>query len=315
MSFNDTIIKIKIGTQIFTIRGYSRAGLCTSILIDEFNVVFDMGYQHFKSHSYDNKLISHGHCDHIGALHTDHCTRKLLNNNKNKLYIMPDQCITPYKMIISCFSILNKGIEKYDIKPINNLFLTDIISAENCIDNYYNLIGSANKKSEYFVKTILMDHNISNYGYIIYRKSHKLKEEYAILDKKDLIKLKNNLLQYIPTNINKKDYIISILTYEQYTPLVGYTGDTSINGVITNTELLNVPLLIMECTGFSISDKKIIECNKHIHFDDIVKNNNLFNNNKILLFHFSQQYNTLDDIKEYITNIPTNLNEKLLYFF
>ena len=72
-NLNDDIkIKIKIGNQQYTIRGYSRAGLYTSILIDEFNVVFDMGYIHNKSHAYDNKLISHGHCDHIGALHTDH---------------------------------------------------------------------------------------------------------------------------------------------------------------------------------------------------------------------------------------------------
>ena len=62
----ETYLKMLVGSQTYTIRGYSRAGLRTSILIDEINVVFDMGYANDRAFSFDNKLISHGHTDHIG---------------------------------------------------------------------------------------------------------------------------------------------------------------------------------------------------------------------------------------------------------
>ena len=160
-----------------------------------------------------------------------------------------------------------------------------------------------------------MDHNICSYGYIIYRKSNKLKDKYKNLSPNELIKLKNELLINKSVDISAKEYINDILTYQHYTPLVAYTGDTSIEGVINNDELLNVPLLIMECTGFSDEDKIKYINSKHIHIDDIIKHNNKFNNDKIILFHFSQQYNNILDIINYIDNINNNLKDKLLFFF
>jgi ribonuclease Z len=295
INYRDTLLKLKIGSQQYTIRGYSRAGLCTSILIEEFNVVFDMGYAHDKSHTYDNKLISHGHCDHIGALHIDHCTRKLNNINKNQLYIMPNNCINPFKLIISGFSALNRGLD--NIKLIQNLVLTNIISSEDCINNYQNLINS-----KYYVKSVLMNHNICSYGYIIYRKSSRLKQEFLNLSPNEIVQIKEN----------QNDII---LTYDKYTPLIAYTGDTTIDSIINNDELLNVPLLIMECTGFSYEDINFTHIGKHIHFNDIIVNSNKFNNEKIILFHFSQKYKKLDDIKDYIIDTPNNLSNKLLFFF
>ena len=71
----------------------------------------------------------------------------------------------------------------------------------------------------------------------------------------------------------------------------------------------------MECTGFSDEDKIKYINSKHIHIDDIIKHNNKFNNDKIILFHFSQQYNNILDIINYIDNINNNLKDKLLFFF
>ena len=109
----ETYLKMLVGSQTYTIRGYSRAGLRTSILIDEINVVFDMGYANDRAFSFDNKLISHGHTDHIGALYTDYCARQLYNVNKPNLIIMPKQCIKPFTMISSAISEMNCGNQNY----------------------------------------------------------------------------------------------------------------------------------------------------------------------------------------------------------
>ena len=298
----ETFIKIKIGSQIYTLRGYSRAGLRTCILIDELNLVLDMGYSNDRAFSFDNKLISHGHNDHIGGLHADHSARKLFNIEKEKLIIMPKQCIKPFKIIASAISEMNCGKSGENIKIFDNLLLTNIIESESCTENMINLIGSSKMNSEYWVKSINMDHKIKSFGYIVYRKSKKLKPEYTNLKGYEIMKLKQDIGE-------------EQITYPVFTPLLAYTGDTSIQGVISNSELLTVPLLIMECTGFSPDDKSDCCEGKHIHFDEIIKNKDLFQNEKIILFHFSQQYRTLDDISTFISKVDKELEDKLIYFY
>ena len=286
----ESFMQLKIGKNTYTIRGYSRAALRTSIMIDELNIVFDMGYMNDRVYSYDNKLISHGHTDHIGNLHLDHNSRKMMHIEKMKLYIMPEQCIVPYKVIASAFSAMNSGRNDKNIRIIDNLVNTKIVSSEDCMEDYTELLHS-----EYVVRSFLMDHKVKSYGYIVYRKSKRLKQEYNQLNQKEIIELKKSGIE---------------LTDIHYTPLVGYTGDTTINGLTMNPIFFDVPLLIMECTGFSKEDKQQTIDGKHIHWDDIIINKHMFKNEKIILFHFSQKYKTLDDLLEYINDSMDNI-----YFF
>jgi ribonuclease Z len=298
----ETYLKIKIGPQIYTMRGYSRAGLKTSILIDEFNVCLDMGYTNERAFSYDNKLITHGHNDHIGALHSDHCARRLYNIEKPKMFVMPKQCIKPFKMIATAVSEMNCGKSGDNMKVFDSLLLTNIVESEYCETNYQHLIGCSKPISEYAVKSFVMDHKIKSYGYIIYRQSKKLKSQYQGLSGKQIMEI-------------KKEVGDENLTEIVYTPLIGYTGDTTIKGVISNPEFLNVPLLIMECTGFSPDDKFDCIDGKHNHWEDIVSNHKYFNNEKIVLFHFSQQYKLISEIQNYTQHSPKELNDKVILFF
>ena len=293
----ETYLKLKIGSQTYTLRGYSRAGLKTSILVDELNIGFDMGYSSERSFSFDNKLISHGHTDHIGALHYDHCARKLFKLNRDKLFIMPRQCVKPFRMITTAISEMNCGKPGESIKIFTHLLETNIVESEDCENNYQSLINS-----EYVVKSFIMDHKIKSYGYIVYRKSNKLKKEFQNLPTNEIINLKHEIG-------------VKNITDICYTPLVGYTGDTTIYGVIQYPEFLNVPLLIMECTGFKLDE--ISDCinNKHTHWNDIINYHELFQNEKIVLIHFSQQYKIIDDIIQITQESPIELQNKIIYFF
>jgi ribonuclease Z len=287
---NTTYCKIKVGQHTYTIEGYSRAGYMTSIGIKELNTLFDMGCS--KLYYYDNKLISHGHMDHIGALHTDHSSRRFFNIMNEKLYIMPTQCIIPFKVIAGAFSEMNSG---KSLKNNINLLNTHIIESESC-NEYIKLIGTS-----YYVKAFEMDHKIKSFGYIIYLKSKKLKKEYIGMD--------GNMIKKIRMEIGVEN-----LTDECYSPLVGYTGDTSIKGLLINREFLDVPLLIMECTGFSDEDITTTREGKHIHWNDIIENKEKFNNMKIILFHFSQKYKTYEDLMKYTGIMDSSFFDKLLFF-
>jgi ribonuclease Z len=290
----ESYVKLKIGGQFYTVFGYSRAGLRTCLMIKEFNVMFDMGYSNDKAFSFDNKLISHGHMDHMGCLHFDHSARRLFNIDKMKQYIMPAQCIEPFKIIASAFSTMNSGRAQF--KMIDKLIDTHIIEAEQCF-SYVPLLFAP----EYVFKAFEMDHGVKSFGYIIYRKSKGLKSEYIGISQQEIIQ-------------KKKEIGIENMMEYRFTPLVGYTGDTTIQGVLLYQEFLDVPLLIMECTGFSPDDIQHTKEGKHIHINDIITNKDQFNNTKIMLFHFSQQYKTNDDLVSYIQDIPVDLESKLIYF-
>lgn len=280
---------IKLIKNEYHVYGYSRAGHQTSIIIDNIDIQFDCGYMNRKSCNITNKLISHGHLDHICSLPFDYNYRKL-NSKINKIvkYIIPKQCINPYKMIVSAYSHMNCN-KNENINLLENLKDTIIISTEECINNKIHL------SNDFYCSSFEMDHKIRSYGYIIYRRSKRLKQFYKDLSKYEIINLKKNNIE---------------ITEDHYEPLIGYTGDTTINGVLQYDIFLNVPFLIMECTGFDDEDKDICFLGKHIHIENIKENYNKFNNEKIMLFHYSQKYHDKNELIEYIKNY-----EKLILFY
>jgi ribonuclease BN (tRNA processing enzyme) len=261
-----------------------------------------MGYSNDRAFCYDNKLITHGHTDHIGALHTDHCARTLYKLDRLKLFIMPHQCVKPFKMIATAISEMNCGKSGDQMKIFDSLLATKLVDTESCELTFQTLIGVSKLESEYVVKSFEMDHKIKSWGYIIYRKTKRLKPQYHGLSSRDIVEIKKKI---------GADNLSDIV----YTPLLGYTGDTTVKGVMAHPEFMSVPLLIMECTGFSPEDKPDCIGGKHIHWDDIVINQANFLNDKIVLFHFSQQYKTLDDILQYTQTGPQELNDKIILFF
>ena len=285
-------LKLNINKCIYNIYGYSRGGEKTCIVIPELDVVFDFGYVESKAIPINNKLISHGHIDHIGSLHTDHYFRWSNKILKQQQYIMPEQCMNPYKMVISGFAHMNNGkIGKINmITELKNITLT---SSENCIDNMTPLTN------EYYCKSFLMDHRIVSFGYIIYRKSKKLKPEYIGLNKSDYIELKKSGIE---------------ITNEIYSPVVGYTGDTSINGLLNNIDFFDVPILLMECTGFDQDDIDI-RLDNHIHLNDIYEHKNKFNCQKIILYHISPKYKNLDYLLSCLSVFDDDFKSKIEIFY
>lgn len=290
---SNTYLKLKVKKQYYNLHGYSRAGSKTCIICPDLNIVFDYGYADERAYSMRTKLISHGHCDHIGALHTDHSSRRLNHLENNTRYIMPLQCINPYKMLVSAYSHMDIGRYTNQINMITTLLNTELVAAEMC--NKYHL------ENNIYCSAFEMDHKVKSFGYIIYRKSNRLKAEYIGLEPKEII------------NLKKTEGII--LTEEHYEPLVGYTGDTTINGLIKNPDFFSVPLLIMECTGFSSDD--IIECQLgyHTHIDDIARETKRFNNEKIVLFHFSQKYKDVKKLEDKVSLLDDDLQDKIRLFY
>jgi ribonuclease Z len=205
---------------------------------------------------------------------------------------MPEQCIIPFKILVSGFAHMNGG-RTGKVNIFNELNTIKLIKSERCMDEMIKLTN------EYYCKSYLMDHRIISYGYIIYRMSKKLKSEYIGYDSKKIIDIKKSGID---------------ITEEIYIPIIGYTGDTAISGVIRHDDFLNVPILLMECTGFNEDDINVRSDN-HIHINDIYENGKKFRNKKIILYHISPKYRDINELYEYVNKFDDDLKSKIELFY
>lgn len=291
--------ELSIRLDNMTIRGKSKGGCCTSIMIDDLNVAFDMGYCPSKVEKLTDIFISHGHTDHIGCLHYCYATKKLTHMKHKWNVTMPSCYIPCYKILATTISSLGRGgfpLEFIDgtalIRPFDK-FLCDIYDAESCIKK--DLIGNHN----YCATGFEMKHKIRSFGYIIYEKRSKLKKELAQLKGHELKELKTKNIQ---------------ITEQIDIPTIAFSGDTIIDTLLTNDDMLNSQILIMECTHFLDSSIDESIANGHIHFQQFMTNIDKFKNKWIILCHFSQKYRTYDDIKKYHDMLSDEDKKRVIFF-
>ncbi len=72
---------------------------------------------------------------------------------------------------------------------------------------------------------------------------------------------------------------------------MAYTGDTSPGGLENNPEFLRAKILITEMTFVAPQHRKAkIHKNGHMHLDDFIARESLFQNELIIASHFSVRY-------------------------
>ena len=275
----------------WTIRGISIAGRHTTILVDELRVCFDLGIILDNIERTQTVLISHGHGDHIGSLHTFLSLRHL-HKLVPPLCVMPDVCIPPFKILSSAASALDRG--KADTIIFNKLIKCNVEAA----DGLHMLPLSYNPS--YLISSIPVVHKIPSFGYCIYNKRTKLKSEYIGLSGNELKSLKHNGL---------------CITNDIYVAEIAFTGDTLFSSVVGNDDFLSARVLIMECTF--LDDATIEEAHGgfHIHISEILDNCHFFKNESIILTHFSDRYSTTDVLNRFATfNITSTFKDKIYLF-
>ena len=86
--------------------------------------------------------------------------------------------------------------------------------------------------------------------------------------------------------------------------MMSFSGDTRIEYVLENEDVRNSKILVLECTYLDSSrDVKRAREWGHIHLDEIVNHADEFENEKIVLIHFSKRYHP--------KKIPAMVEEKL----
>lgn len=261
-----TMATIKVGN--LTIHGYCMSSHGSILILEKYKIAFDCGIIPLnllgKLCSCKMICITHGHADHISALHMDFLNR-ITKSAKMVEYVMPKVCVKPWLNIYSTFNTLNgrqrcsppvRGIDEEEIK----------------IDN---------KLSIFSHKTI---HRVESFGYTLVEYREKLRDCFHGFPNKLLAKWRRHGVE---------------LTYRMRKPIFSYTGDTTIEGVLAHKDFLESDILVTECT-FIDKDISVKEAKKrgHIHLSELVKNQHRIKGT-LVLCHFSLRY-TKEEIRKIV---------------
>lgn len=261
-----------------TIEGYSRAAVQTFWCIPELKLGFDLGAHPWNAMGIPNWALSHCHLDHLAALPSYVARRRMMKMTPPRIFL-PAFAVNPVSQMLRSFERLDRG-----------RLPCELVGVES---------GQEFELSrELVLKAFATTHTVPSIGYIVYERRKKLKPEYAEFSGEQIRDLRLSGVE---------------ISDEKRIPLVGYTGDTTPKGLDQNPEFYQVKILITEMTFTDPEHhRQLVHKNGHMHLDDFVKRRDQFQNELIVVGHFSMRDNARETTKKIKNKIPDMLNDRLM---
>ncbi|MDH5717503.1 MAG: MBL fold metallo-hydrolase [Spirochaetia bacterium] len=263
------------------VEALSIGGIENCFVLPEHDIAIDVGRCPERIVNVPVIFLTHGHLDHSAGLPYYFSQRSLKGKPPGMVYV-PVKTAGRLKKICKLWHKVENF--KYDIsivpiKPKTEIFI----------------------KNKYFIRSLSSYHRIESLAYALIRKTTKLKKEY--------LKLPGNKIKEL------KEQNVDIFENKEICEAV-FSGDTTIEFIKNTPEAKNAKVLFLECTY--IDKKRTVERARkwgHIHLDEIIENQEIFQNEKIVFSHFSRRY-TSSYIKSVLNKkLPVHLKNKVDMIF
>ncbi|MBA3455123.1 MAG: MBL fold metallo-hydrolase [Deltaproteobacteria bacterium] len=265
----------------YTVRGVSVGGVYTSLSIPELGVLFDAGISPRSFGAIDTILLSHGHADHVGALPGLLGIRALHGKQKPPRVVMPAEIVDDLQTALAALTKLQRwplDIEAIGMSPGDEVAL----------------------RGDLHVRAVRTYHPVPSLGYLLVKRVAKLKQE--------LVGLAG------PEIAARKRAGEEVTSIEERLE-VAYATDTLVSVLDHSPELLEARVLILECTF--LDERKTLEAARagcHIHLDELIERADRFENEHVVLMHFSQLYRP-DEIAGILdARVPPALRKRIIPF-
>lgn len=262
-----------LATPHFTIDGRSRAGHETVFRIRELNVVLDIGRCPDFAVSIPQVFVTHAHLDHGVGIPFYAGQRRLQRLAGGTIYL-PAAAAEGFREILAIYERMANSPFGIEIAP---LAPGDVVP-----------LGRTHS-----VLTHAATHRVTANAYEIVEIRHRLKPEFESLSHEEIQRRRAEVIE------------------EVRLPVLFYTGDTDRGLLEQNAAMYRAAVLLIECTYVLDGHQGSAAEYRHIHFDDIAEFAERFENEMIVLTHFSRRYSRGDIVATIRRRCPAVLRDRI----
>jgi ribonuclease Z len=268
---------VTIDTPHLCIEGRSRAGHETWFRVRELNAAFDIGRCPDQLVGTPDIFVTHAHLDHAVGIPFYAGQRQLHRMTGGRVYV-PADAAGGMREILAIYERIT-GASFAEVEVIG-LAVGDVVR-----------LGRTHE-----VRTHRATHRVAANAYEVIELRHRLRDEFAGREEREITELRRN-------GVN--------VTEEWRRSMLFYTGDTDRGILEQNEELFRSELLMIECSFIARGHEDRAAKYRHIHFDDIAAFADRFENDTIVLTHFSRRYSRSEIHDEIRRRCPAVLRDRI----
>ncbi len=259
------------------VRGLSVGGIETCIDLPELKLAFDIGRCPGEVVPRPTVLFTHAHMDHMGGV-AYHATTRELYGMAPPTYVVPHENAQAFEDLFEVWRRLDRSELRHRTVPLGP-------GEEFELPN------------RMVARPFRSPHRVPCQGYALWSRKRKLKPELAHLSTDEVRALR--LTGVDPTVATE-------------TPEIAFTGDALIEVVEREEVVREARVLVIEVT-FLDERVSVADCRAkgHVHLDEIVERAALFENEAILLTHFSARYRPEEVTPLLEAKLPPSLRERV----
>lgn len=266
----------RLATEHFTLEGRSRAGHETFFRIRDLGIALDIGRGPDLVLSMPHVFVTHAHLDHAAGIPFYASQRRLQQLEGGTVYV-PAEAEADFRELLAIQEKLTGSAFDVSLRGV-------AVGEEIRFNRLHSVRGHA------------APHRVAARGYEFLERRHRLRPEYAGLAKEELARLHRD----------------GIRVDEEYeSPILFYTGDTD-RGLLESCEAaFKAQVLMIECSFVADGHQERAARYRHIHVDDLADFADRFENDLIVLTHFSRRYSR-DEIRDGVRRrLPSFLHDRI----
>jgi len=287
---HNALRQVSLEQKRWNMYGFSISGLSTYFQIPELDFCVDMGECPISAISLNHVLLTHSHGDHSRCLMRHNSLRRMMNNPTPAVYYIPEPV---YDLAIDLIKAetLFEGVaeERFDLPSLE------------CVKAGERFTLAYRKDLE--VYPFHVKHSIPSFGYTVFCKKKKLKQEYLESPREEIISLKKSGVE---------------ITNDVREPMVSFMGDCLGESLWEERHIWNSPVVVCECTFLDEDEMSMARKKGHTHIEHLLVALDRVGRNMtcqtIILTHFSMKYSKSYIFETVNKVMPPEFKEKIRIF-